>query len=121
MAVCCKTCGVHTRKVQGSSQFALNACFFFSKVICCFNAICVQDGVQLGYEVEVQSAGQCDVSLRHDGRIFATGGWDNRQVNDALYMCCTYVIQYDLQNYCCWSGTITKYVQLLLKHNDDAF
>ena len=95
MAVCCKTCGDHTRKVQCGSQFALNASLYLYQeqhskvVICCFNPIYVQDGVQLGYEVEVQSAGQCDVSLRHDGRIFATGGWDNRQVNDALYMCCT--------------------------------
>lgn len=43
----------------------------------------VQSDVQLSYEVEVQSPGQCDVSIRHDGRIFASGGWDNRQVNES--------------------------------------
>ena len=46
--------------------------------------------MQLGYEVEVQNAGQCDVSIRHDGRIFATGGWDNRQVNEITFMCWLY-------------------------------
>lgn len=43
----------------------------------------VQGDVQLSYEVEVQSPGQCDVSVRHDGRIFASGGWDNRQVKES--------------------------------------